>query len=104
MMETAISIRIDGAGKILTASPSQLAALSRLFSSAVFREMAAKGRSRLFARLATETGLLGRNNHIARVRDAFDRAFGLLQRSGQRDEYVYKHALVRSILLGRHNL
>jgi hypothetical protein len=104
MIETGISTRIGGVENSLTASASQLAALSRLFSSAVFREMAGKGRSRLFARLVDEAGLLSGNNHAVRVRDAFDRAFRLLRRSGQRDEYVYKHALAKGILLGRHNL
>jgi hypothetical protein len=66
--------------------------------------MAAKGRSRLFARLADEAGVLGEVKRRARVRDAFDCAFAMLQQSGQRDEYVYKAALAKRILLGRHNL
>jgi len=39
-----------------------------------------------------------------RVRDAFDVAFARLTREGCRDEYVYKSALVRRIVLGRHSL
>jgi hypothetical protein len=104
MMGTVTAIRIDGVETAVAACASQLAALSRLFSSAVFREMAGKGRSRLFARLAPEAGVLGHSEHNARVRDAFDCAFAMLQRSGQRDEYVYKAALAKRILLGRHNL
>lgn len=98
------AIRIDGAEIDVANDPSRLAALSRLFSSAVFREMAAKGRSRLFARLVREARLLNEIRDTARVRTAFDHAFGLLKLNGQRDEYVYKAALVKRILMGRHNL
>ena len=84
---------------------TQLSALSRLFSSGVFREMARKGRSPLFARLFAETGLLG---HEAQARgtvsSAFDAAFAVLRKAGSRDEYVYRAALTHNILLGRHSL
>lgn len=80
----------------------QLAALSRLFSSAVFRELAT-GKSAVFARLARETDLAKRNIH-ALVRDVFETAFDTLKLTGSRDEYVYKTALTRRILMGRHSL
>jgi hypothetical protein len=85
-------------------SPSQLAALSRLFSATVFREMAAKGRSATFARLVGQTGLLDGSFSGLTVAEAFDAAFTRLRRTGARDEYVYRSALTHNVLLGRHSL
>lgn len=82
----------------------QLSALSRLFSSGVFREMARKGRSPLFARLIGQTGLSIRKLTQGTVGDAFETAFMALRKSGLRDEYVYRAALTHNILLGRHSL
>lgn len=83
---------------------NQLSALSRLFSSSVFREMAKKGRSPLFARLFSQTGLPYRRSPCATVASAFDAAFAVLRKSGLRDEYVYRAALTQNLLLGRHSL
>lgn len=82
----------------------QLAAISRLFSSSVIREMARKGKSPLFARLANQSGLRGSGAASERVRDFFDTAFSLLKREGYRHEYIYKAALTHNILLGKHSL
>lgn len=81
----------------------QLAAVSRLFSSSVIREMARKGKSPLFARLARQSNLLC-SISTARVRRLFEDAFALLKREGYRDEYIYKAALTQNILLHRHCL
>lgn len=81
-----------------------LSALSRLFSSAVVRELAAKGKSGIFARLVRETGVLALRAGPVFVRDAFEAAFAILRRDGQRDEYIYKTALTHRVLLGRHSL
>lgn len=83
---------------------TQLSALSRLFSSAVFREMGRKGRSPLFTRLFPQTGLSGQSIARGTVGAAFETAFAALRRSGFRDEYVYRAALTHNILLGRHSL
>ncbi len=83
---------------------TQLSALSRLFSSAVFREMGRKGRSPLFARLFHQTGLSGQSVAQGTVATAFEAAFAVLRKSGFRDEYVYRAALTHNILLGRHSL
>ncbi|WP_026158288.1 sce7726 family protein [Rhizobium leguminosarum] len=83
---------------------TELAVFSRLFSSAVFREMAKKGRSGLFKRLAGEVGLSGLCNADATVGDAFDLAFGVLRVAGQRDEYIYRSAISHKILMGTHSL
>jgi hypothetical protein len=85
------------------ASP-QLAALSRLFSSGVVRELARRGRSPLFARLVRQSHVLATFPTSESVHWLFDAAFRLLKRQGCRDEYVYKAALVHKILLGRHSL
>lgn len=92
------------ARKMAELAASQLAALSRLFSSSVVREMARKGRSPLFARLARESLLLNSLGKGECVRRVFDEAFLLLQQVGCRDEYVYKAALTRKVLLGKHSL
>jgi len=83
---------------------SQLSALSRLFSSTVFREMAAKGKSRTFSRLISELSSTGIFKPVARVKDAFEAAYRVLQTSGCRDEYIYKTALTHKVLLGKHSL
>jgi len=83
---------------------TELVVLSRLFSSAVFREMAKKGRSGLFRRLADEVGLEGLCDAGASVGDAFDRAFAVLRVSGQRNEYIYRSAISHKILMGTHSL
>lgn len=84
---------------------TQLSALSRLFSSSVFRELARKGRSTLFAQLFAQSGLLEKKAADVRtVSAAFDMAFSVLRRAGTRDEYVYRAALTHNILLGTHSL
>ncbi|MGQ9371654.1 sce7726 family protein [Azospirillum sp. ST 5-10] len=88
----------------MTPDASQLSAISRLFSSAVFREMARKGRSPTFARLIGEARIEEFCPSGATVGEAFDAAFAVLRRIGQRDEYVYRAALTRNILLGKHSL
>ena len=82
---------------------TQIAAISRLFSSAVFRELAATGKSPVFARLMREADVRTRAAGDL-VRDAFDAAFARLMKIGLRDEYIYKAALTHRVLLGRHSL
>ena len=83
---------------------TQLSAMARLFSSAVFREMAKKGRSPLFARLFALTGIGDRCADNDTVGTAFKETFDLLNAVGQRDEYIYRSALTHKILLGKHSL
>ena len=84
-------------------SKAELSALSRLFSSSVFREMAKEGRSRLFARLFSESGLVPTDPDQS-VAEGFDAAFGRLRRAGLRNEYIYRSALTHNVLLGSHSL
>lgn len=102
-MQTPMALRSTIA-KPTDIGSGQLAAISRLFSSTVIRELARKGRSPLFARLARETSLLEYVSVTNPVYTFFEAAFALLKREGFRDEYIYKAALTHKILLGRHSL
>jgi len=88
----------------MTHSTPHLFALSRLFSSSVFKELATKGRSPLFTRLLKEAGNLIDLRPQNSVSEAFTTAFAVLRKSGIRNEYVYRSALTQNILLGRHSL
>jgi hypothetical protein len=88
----------------MESTATHFSALSRLFSSSVYRELAEKGRSPLFARLLSQTGLFPTVQAIRTVGSAFDAAFAILRTSGQRVEYVYLSALTHNIVLGRHSL
>lgn len=85
-------------------STTQLAALTRLFSAAVFREMATKGRSSLFCRLLGQAGLIEQAAPHATVGDTFDSAFEILKVAGHRDEYIYRAAISQKVLMGTHSL
>ena len=87
----------------MTAEATRMSAISRLFSPGVFRELAIRGRSRLFAELAYKADLPPAPKK-ATVGDAFDAAFALLRQSGVRNEYVYRAALTHNVLLGTHSL
>lgn len=82
----------------------QLSAVSRLFSSGLIRELAKKGKSPLFARLAKESSVLELTKNDDLVRNLFDAAFSLLKRRNHRHEYIYKAAIAHKILLGTHSL
>lgn len=96
--------RITGERPHLKLTSTILSATSRLFSSAVVRDLATKGRSPLFARLANESGLAERQGAHASVADLFEAAFALLRQGASRDEYIYKAALTHKVLLGKHSL
>lgn len=85
-------------------APEQLAAISRLFSSSVIREMARTGRSPMFARLAGQSLLAESRYGAQHVYNLFETAFSLLEREGFRHEYIYKAAVTHKILLGKHSL
>ncbi|SRR5216683_1694081 len=97
-------IPVTHAEKTTDLASAQLAAISRLFSSSVIREMARKGRSPLFARLASQSLLLNSLPASERVYSLFEAAFSMLKREGYRHEYIYKAALTHKILLGKHSL
>ena len=78
--------------------------MTRLFSSAVFREMAKKGSSALFARLIALTDIADRCADDATVGAAFNATFDVLKTAGRRDEYIYRSALTHNVLMGTHSL
>lgn len=83
---------------------SQLSAASRLFSSAVFKEMAQEGKSPLFSRLIHLSKTYELVDATSTVGDLFDRVFNLLKNKTYRHEYAYKAAITNKILLGTHSL
>ncbi len=83
---------------------SELAAVARLFSPSLLREIAQKGQSPLFSRLVKESGLANVLAPSESVGNLFDAAFSLLSRKKYRHEYVYKAAIAHKILLGVHSL
>lgn len=85
-------------------APTELAAATKLFSSAVIKEMAKMGRSPLFARLVKESNLACQENITKPVGCIFDEAFSLLRKKTNRNEYAYKTALTSKLLLGVHSL
>ncbi len=85
-------------------SATQLSALTRLFSAAIFREMAKKGRSGLFRRLLGQTNLIDHGGPHATVGETFDSAFEILKVAGHRDEYIYRAAISQKVLMGTHSL
>ena len=87
-----------------TSTSGQLAALTRLFSAGVIRELGETGRSSLLSRLLIEAEIPSSLPSDATLGDAFDLAFTLLRRMGNRDDYVYRVALTQKIALGRHTL
>ena len=87
-----------------TLDTSQAGAVARLFSSAVLREMACRGRSSLFRRLVTETALTEAISPEEPIRNLFEVAFHSIKRKDHRHEYIYKAAITHKILLGTHSL
>lgn len=83
---------------------NQLSAVSRLFSSKLIRELARRGASPMFARLARESSLLDGAEPEEPIRNLFDRAFSLMKRKNYRHEYIYKAAIAHKVLLGTHSL
>lgn len=83
---------------------AKISAIARLFSAGVVRELAAKGRSSLFARLAMQSGLLSAMPGSASLRSFFDAAFEALRSKDNRNAYIYKAALTQRVLLGTHSL
>jgi len=77
--------------------------LARLFSSSVIDELASKGHSPLATRILNEAGLFREFDPAILLRDFFDQIHTLLFRS-YRNEYIYKNAIARKILLGVHSL
>ncbi|NCC60720.1 MAG: hypothetical protein EOM12_07210 [Verrucomicrobiae bacterium] len=87
-----------------TLETPQLSALSGLFSSRLVRELAKKGYSPMFARLARESSLLELADLVAPIGNFFDLAFSVLKHKSCRHEYIYRAAITHKVLLGKHSL
>lgn len=79
------------------------AALSRLFSSRVIRDLASSGRSDLAAQVLEETGVAQSLTSSCSLADCFDSLYSMLFRN-YRSEYIYKNLIALRVLLGRHSL
>lgn len=80
------------------------AALSRLFSATVMRELSQRGRSPLFARLFQGLPFKAQHDPLLPVSSVFDQAFSLLKKDRYRVEHSYKTAITQKVLLGRHSI
>lgn len=77
--------------------------LARIFSATVINELATKGSSSLAVTILKEVGLFREFDSTTLLRDFFDHIHALLFHS-YRNEYIYKNAIARKILLGTHSL
>jgi hypothetical protein len=84
------------------ADARQLAVYTRMFSPAVVRAMGATGRSALLARLVKESGA-SHNVENRTVEGALEYAFGVLKATGNRDDYVYRSAVIQKLFIARHS-
>lgn len=89
---------------MIASTKRELAALSRVFSSSVMRELGGTGKSPLLARLLGETRIPEQLPADASLADVFELAFSTLRQLGNRDDYVYRAAVTQKIVLGKHNL
>jgi hypothetical protein len=95
---------LSSADTHITLNASQLAAAAKLFSSTVVQELAKKGKSPLFARLVSESGLSDIISNSVPISAFFDTVFKVLRRKAYRHEYAYKAVLTHKQLLGIHSL
>jgi len=84
------------------ATSSHLAVLSRMFSPSVFRSLGTTGRSPLLARLLADAEFSAPSS-LPTVEDALRRAFNVLMSTGNRDDYVYRSALIQKLFIARHS-
>lgn len=79
------------------------AALARLFSLRVIRELASTGSSSTACQILDETGAGSTLSPTVSLGDCFEALLQALFRN-YRNEYIYKNAIANKILLGRHSL
>lgn len=77
-------------------------ALARIFSPSIYKDIATRGKSPAFSRLAEQCGMFSQGS-LGNVADVFELAFRELKR-GNRPEYIYKAVLAQKTVLGVHNL
>lgn len=79
------------------------AALARLFSAPVIKNLAATGHSALATQVLRESGFHYAFSSSISLSSFFEYIFQLLLKY-HRNEYIYKNAIANRILLGRHSL
>lgn len=93
-----------GSASLQVTDKSKIAALARMFSASVVRELAQKGASPLLYRLTQEAGLQQSLPASTTLHEVFNTAFSILKQKANRQEYVYKTAITNKVLLGKHSL
>lgn len=83
---------------------NNIACIERLFSSAIYKELAKNGYSILFARLLTQSNLLKSINYDHTIGELFEHAFSILKLVENRNEYTYKAVIIEKILFGKHSI
>lgn len=79
--------------------------LSRVFSPSIVNELKSSGRSEKLASLFVSLDpILNYSSNAEKISDIFDNSYNFLRKTGHRDEYIYKNALIIKKLLGRHSL
>lgn len=104
MVYAVLLMRTSVPNGLPTLSKAQEAAIARLFSPTVIRELAVQGYSSILGRLIGELSTVRLANPSESLSTLFDAAFSLMQREQYRHEYIYKSAITHRILLGRHSL
>lgn len=82
----------------------ELAAMSRMFSAGVLRGLAREERSASTSRVLRQTGLFSSALEALTLEGAFERVFATLSVQGRRDDYVFRNALARKLVIGRRSL
>ena len=77
--------------------------LTRLFSSAVIKELSINGHSPLASSILHESGFIHKYVLTIPLRVFFDQIYALLFQT-YRSEYIYKNAIAQKILIGVHSL
>ncbi len=83
---------------------SQVAALARMFSARVVQDIARTGKSALLGRLVAEAPIVESLSPNDPIRNLFEVAFSILRFRHYRNEYTYKAAITKKILLGRYSM
>lgn len=79
--------------------------LSRVFSSSIINELKSASRSERLASLFMSLDpVVDYSSSAEKISDIFETSYNLLRKTGNRDEYIYKNALIIKQLLGRHSL
>lgn len=79
------------------------AAISRMFSAGIVRELATNGNSADICSLMKQSGLWA-DPDVLTVGDAYESGFSHLRKSGLRNEYIYQSAIIKNVLMGKHSL